>query len=163
MLDHMGSHAYPPANRGRLVLWGLLASFPFGGMTWQVLHHLAAMRRLGFDVWYVEDTNRHMRDLRTYEPTRSCAANIEHAVKWLEMIGLEDRFIIREPCTRVFHGGDGDALARLYEEADAVFNLCGAQEHRRLHDVIRCAVYIETDPVEAQVDVAKGRPRALKH
>src|SRR4051794_29685686 len=37
---------YPPAARGEVVVWGLLASYPFGGMTWQVLHHLAGLRRL---------------------------------------------------------------------------------------------------------------------
>jgi hypothetical protein len=38
---------YPPTKRGRLVVWGLLGSYPFGGMSWQVLHHLAGLRCLG--------------------------------------------------------------------------------------------------------------------
>ena len=45
---------YPPVTRGKIVVWGLLASAPFGGMIWQVFHHLVPLRRLGFDVWYVE-------------------------------------------------------------------------------------------------------------
>ena len=44
-------------DRGTVVVWGLLANSPFGGMTWQVLHHLEGFRRLGFDVWYVEDSD----------------------------------------------------------------------------------------------------------
>jgi hypothetical protein len=50
------ARGYPPATPGKIVVWGRLASRPFGGMTWQVLHHLAGVRRLGFDVWYVEDS-----------------------------------------------------------------------------------------------------------
>jgi hypothetical protein len=51
------ARGYPPATPGKTVVWGRLASRPFGGMTWQVLHHLAGVRRLGFDVWYVEDSD----------------------------------------------------------------------------------------------------------
>jgi hypothetical protein len=55
---------FPPATRGTVVVWGLLAAYPFGGMTWQVLHHLAGLRALGFDVWYVEDSDRYVYDPR---------------------------------------------------------------------------------------------------
>ena len=40
--------------KGRVVVWG----FPlrqFGGITWQALHYVEGLKRLGFDVWYVED------------------------------------------------------------------------------------------------------------
>ena len=57
---------YPPATQGRLMVWGLLASYPFGGVIWQVLHYLAGLRRLGIDVWYVEDSDRAVYSATTY-------------------------------------------------------------------------------------------------
>jgi len=47
-------------------------------------------------------------------------------------------------------------LHSLYREADAVFNLCGAQELHPEHRDVRCLVYLETDPVANQVGVATG-------
>src|SRR6185437_12333621 len=88
---------YPPANRGKVVLWGLLASFPFGGMTWQVLHYAAGLRRLGFDVWYVEDSDRQVLDIETYCKTPEYSRNVEYMAHHLEAAGLKDRWMFRVP------------------------------------------------------------------
>ena len=88
---------YPPATRGTIVLWGLLASSPFGGMTWQVLHHLAGIRRLGFDVWYVEDSDRPVYHPTTYWPTFECEANVAYLARQMHSLGLDDRWIFRAP------------------------------------------------------------------
>ena len=70
---------YPPASRGKVIVWGYLASYPFGGMTWQVLHYLAGLRNLGFDVWYVEDTDAEVRDPETLWGNDNYASNVETA------------------------------------------------------------------------------------
>jgi hypothetical protein len=155
---------YPPVRHGKLVVWGLLAAYPFGGMTWQVLHHLAALRRLGFDVWYVEDTDQELCDPQTYWPTLEYAANVAYLARQMESIGLGDRWIYRAP------GGNGpclgnagsEGLAALYREADAVLNLCGSHELRPEHADISCLVYVETDPVPKQVAVALGDARIIE-
>ena len=82
------SSKYPPADRGRIVIWGFLASSPFGGMTWQVLHHLAGFRRLGFDVWYVEDSDKPVHKPTTWWPTSDYTENIEYLAHYMDYIGL---------------------------------------------------------------------------
>jgi hypothetical protein len=156
--------AYPPAKRGKIVLWGLLASRPFGGMTWQVLHHLAGMRRLGFDVWYVEDSDTPVLHPTTYWPTSDYDANVAYLAQHMESVGLGDRWIFRPPSVydTCFGARNLAGLAQLYKEADAVFNLCGAHALRPEHDVIRCLVYLETDPVETQVGVAHQELRTIQ-
>lgn len=150
-------HAYPLARRGTLIVWGLLAAYPFGGMTWQALHYLAGLRRLGFDVWYVEDSDRTVLDPTTLSPTTNPAPNVEYLARFMEKIGLGDRWVFRLPQTNTCRGArDVTGLAVLYEEADAVLNLCGAQELRDEHGAISTLVYIETDPVRNQVAAAKG-------
>lgn len=155
---------YPPARRGKIVIWGLLASRPFGGMTWQVLHHLAGMRRLGFDVWYVEDSDTPVLHPTTYWPTSDYAANVAYLARQMQSVGLGDRWIFRPPSVydTCFGARNLAGLAQLYKEADAVFNLCGAHELRPEHDVIRCLVYLETDPVETQVGVANQEIRTIE-
>lgn len=154
----ISSYKYRPANRGKIVLWSLLATFPFGGMTWHRSHWIVGLRRLGFDVWYVEDSDRPVYDPITFWPTSECSANAAFLSKHMKKVGLEDRWIFRPPritdhCIGV---SDPAALKRLYKEADVVINLSGAQELREDHEIIRCLVYIDTDPVANQVAVANG-------
>ncbi len=155
---------YPPAKRGKIVLWGLLASRPFGGMTWQVLHHLVGKRRLGLDIWYVEDSDTPVLHPTTYWPTSEYADNVAYLARQMESVGLGDRWIFRPPSVynTCFGAHDLAGLAQLYKEADAVFNLCGAHELRPEHDGIRCLVYLETDPVETQVGVANQELRTIQ-
>lgn len=149
--------ALPPPKRGVVVVWGLLASFPFGGMTWQVLHHLAGLRRLGLDVWYVEDSDRPVYSAASYLVTEDCQDNIAYLALYMDAVGLGDRWIFREPGSKRCSGArDLDGLRRLYRDADAVLNLCGSQEARPEHDTIRRLVYLQTDPVADQVGAASG-------
>jgi hypothetical protein len=150
--------AYPSANRGKVVVWGYLASYPFGGMTWQVLHYLVGLRRLGFDVWYVEDTDGELLDPETLWSTENYASNVQYLKRQMESVGLGNRWILRLPGTHELCHGDADiqGLSALYREADAVINLCGSHELRQEHDRISCLVYLQTDPVPKQIAVAKG-------
>jgi hypothetical protein len=154
---------YPPATRGTLVLWGLLAAFPFGGMTWQVLHHLVGLRRLGFDVWYVEDSERELLSAIDYEPTEAWDANVAYLRAYLEPLGFADRWVVRPPGqTETVGARDRAGLRRLYGEADAVLNLCGGQEMRPdLAEDAACLVYLQTDPVSDQVRLAAGDPEKV--
>src|SRR5215212_21024 len=131
--DLVPRSAYPPASRGEVVVWGLLASNPFGGMTWQVLHHLAGLRRLGFDVWYVEDTEAPLSSPRDLEMVDEPEDNAAFLDRWMRAIGLEDRWILRPPGREECLGRSRAFLDDLYARADAVFNLCGSHEMRERH------------------------------
>ena len=152
--------SYPPADRGRVVVWGLMASLPFGGMIWQALHYLVGLRRLGFDVWYVEDSDRVVYDPVRFWPTLDYSANVERLDEHMRDVGLGDRWVFRPPEVRNFCLGAADdpaALQRIYESCDAAINLCGAQEMRPEHRAIPRLVYLQTDPTADQVRVACGR------
>lgn len=156
--------AYPPADNGLIVVWGLLAHSPFGGMTWQVLHHLVGLRRLGFDVWYVEDSDRYPYALGAGERTADFGPNLDFMHQHLAEVGLGDRWVFRSPIEPDQTAGalDINGLHRLYRDADAVLNVCAAQELLPRHDVINCLVYLETDPVVSQVAVAKGEENWIR-
>ena len=153
------SRAYPPADRGTIVIWGFMASQPFGGMTWQALHYLVGLRQLGFDVWYVEDSDRVVLDPVRFWPTLDYEPNVAHLDLFMKSVGLGDRWVFRPPevwdlCLGA--ADDMDGLARIHREADAVINLCGSQELRPDHEDLRCLIYLQTDPTADQVRVAKG-------
>ncbi|HEX8690217.1 MAG TPA: hypothetical protein VF729_08230, partial [Solirubrobacterales bacterium] len=114
----------PAPDRGVAIVWGLLARYPYGGVTWQAMHHLAALRRLGFDVWYVEDSDSRVYSPTTHCPTMEFEENVAFLERWMGSLGMPDRWIFRPP-------GEGGApivadereLERLYSRAEVVLNL----------------------------------------
>ena len=149
---------------GLVVVWGLLGRYPYGGVTWQALHHIDGLRRLGLDVWYVEDSHSKLFSPTTHSATMEYAENVEFVRRWMDWLGMSDRWIFRPPGTTDELVGATEAdLARLYRAADAVFNVCGAQEVREEHAGIRHLVYVQTDPVEEQVRVALGDADLVEH
>lgn len=149
---------YPPTTRGTVVVWGLLAAYPFGGMTWQVLHHLAGLRRLGFDVWYVEDRDSPLLNPTTLWRSTEFRENLAYLSRYMNALGMGDRWVFRptRDAELCFGARDRVGLAELYREADAVLNLCGAHYVRADHAEVPCLVYLQTDPVLTQVQVAQG-------
>ncbi len=155
---------YPPANRGKIVMWSMLGTFPFGGMTWHRLHYLVGLRRLGFDVWYVEDSDRPIYSSVTFSPTTDYSENVKYLSQQMDSVGMGDRWIFRPPGVKEFCLGATDlsGLKKLYKEADAVLNHSAAQEYRSDFSIIRCLVYLETDPVAKQVAVANGDQQLIQ-
>src|SRR5262249_54517644 len=109
------------------------------------------------DVWYVEDSDRPVYDPDTFWGTFEIDRNAAYLARQLERVELGDRWVFRAPGSSDCLGArDMAGLTRLYKDADAVLNLCGAQELRPNHGDIRCLVYLESDPVASQILVANG-------
>jgi hypothetical protein len=146
-----------------VIVWGLLGRYPYGGVTWQVLHHLAGLKALGYDVWYVEDSQSRVYSPTTHWKTMEYAENVAFVRRWMEWLGLGERWAFRPPgSTDEVIGLTRERLSALYAEADVVINLCGAQEVRAPeHDGIRHLLYLQTDPVEEQVRVAQGDAKVI--
>ena len=43
-------------NMRLVIVMGILGRTPLAGVSWQVLHFLEGFRRLGYDIYYIEDT-----------------------------------------------------------------------------------------------------------
>jgi hypothetical protein len=155
----------PPPTRGTVVVWGMLACLPFGGMAWQVYHYVVPLRRMGFDVWYVEESDRNLFNAAEgYSESEDCTANITRLKRFMEMAGLGDRWVYGRPGRNDPYLGalDRRGLDDLYRRADAVINLCGAHDITISTASFRCLIYLDTDPVETQVRVARGDDGQLR-
>ena len=65
-------------DRLRLVVLGMMGRCPVAGQTWLYLHWLSALRKLGHDVWYVEDDPSWLYDPVTQCPTDDCTGAVAH-------------------------------------------------------------------------------------
>ncbi|HKG26852.1 MAG TPA: hypothetical protein VKB09_14480, partial [Thermomicrobiales bacterium] len=117
------------------------------------------LRRLGYDVYYVEDSGRWVYDPRLNDMSPDASANVAAVAPILEAHGLAGRWAFRGayPGGRCY-GLPEEQLARLYRESDAFLNVTGAQEVREEHLACPRRIYVESDPFAYQVRAAQGDP-----
>jgi hypothetical protein len=144
-------------SRGRIIVFGILFWYPLAGVTYQFLHYLIALRRLGYDPYYIEDSGRWIYDPALNDLSPDATRNIEAVVPVLEANGFGNRWAFRGsyPEGRCY-GMTDEQILTLYREADAFLNVTGAQEIRDEHRQCRRRVYVESDPFASQAKVANG-------
>lgn len=148
--------------KGKIIVFGILFWYPLAGVTYQFLHYLIGLRRLGYDVFYIEDSGRWIYDPRLGDLSPDATNNLNVVVPVLEAHGFKDRWAFRGnyPGGKC-HGMTEEQILRLYREADAFLNVTGAQEIREEHLTCRRRIYVESDPVVSQIKVARGEKATL--
>jgi hypothetical protein len=145
-------------KRKRVVVMGFMGSCPIAGVIWQHLHYIAGLQRLGHDVYYIEDSARLPYNPETFEVNNE----FDYAARLLERLAHEFEFKNRWTfCARYLRGQPTAGLSlkkirRLYREADAILNVCGAQEFN--DDLLASdrIIYVESDPGVEQIRIDKG-------
>ncbi len=145
------------SGKGKIIVFGILFWYPLAGVTYQFLHYLLGLRRLGYDPYYIEDSGRWIYDPRINEFSPDVTGNLELVVPVLQAHGFRDRWAFRGnyPDGRCYGLTEAQIL-QLYREADAFLNVTGAQEIREEHRAIQRRIYVESDPFASQVKVAAG-------
>jgi hypothetical protein len=141
-----------------VVALGMAASVPFAGVAWQTAHYLEGLRRVGCEVSYVEDTERWPYDPARHTVSEDAGAAIAYLRALMERCGLEDRWAYRDVVRDgAVSGMTERRLAEVLSGADALLNLSGATVLREPHLQVPVRIYLETDPVLPQIEVALGR------
>jgi hypothetical protein len=149
-------------DKGKLIVFGIMFWYPLAGVTYQFLHYLMGLRRLGWDVYYVEDSSRWVFDLKDFELTPDASANVDMVAPVLEKYGFSGKWVFRGGYEGGRCYGMSEAqLAQLYREADAFLNVTASQELREEHMAIPRRIYVESDPFNVQVKVLQGDLKTL--
>jgi hypothetical protein len=148
-----------PPGRGKIIVFGILFWYPLAGVTYQFLHYLIGLRRLGYDPYYLEDSGRWIYDPRINDLSPDATGNIEAVLPALQAHGFGDRWAFRGnyPGGRCY-GMEEREILQLYRDAGAFLNVTGAQELREEHLACQRRIYVESDPFASQVKVAQGDP-----
>lgn len=149
--------------KGKIIVFGILFWYPLAGVTYQFLHYLIGLRRLGYDPYYIEDSARWIYDPHLNDLSPDADGNIAAVVPALQAHGFGDRWAFRGkyPGGKCY-GLSESQIEQLYREADGFLNVTGAQELRDEHLAIKRRIYVESDPFALQVKVAKGDAGAIK-
>jgi hypothetical protein len=144
--------------KARVVVLGIIGRTPFAGVAWQALHYLEALRRLGCDVFYVEDTGAWAYDAEQETVTDDHAYTVRYIGRLMDWAGFTGRWAYRAG------GRDGPVFGLsetevddLFARSDALLNVTGATLLRDEHLRVPARLYVETDPVLPQVEIAQGR------
>jgi hypothetical protein len=151
------------SSKGKIIVFGILFWYPLAGVTYQFLHYLIGLRRLGYDPYYIEDSGRWVYDPRINDLSPDAAENIAAVLPALEAHGFKDRWAFRGfyPEGKCY-GMSEQQILQLYQEADAFLNVTGAQELREEHLAIPRRIYVESDPFASQVKVARADAGMIK-
>ena len=150
--------------RPRVVVLGMLTKMPVAGVVWQTAHYLLGLERLGCDAFYVE--------AHGINPSAFCRSNddpgTEAAADFIDRtmrrFGLADRWAFHalHDDGRVV-GPAAGGLDELYRSAALIVNLHGGTTPRPEHASTGRLVYLETDPVQVQVELSANRPETVAY
>ena len=140
-----------------IVVSGLIAQYPFGGVAWDYIGYLTGFRALGHEVYYLEDTGLWPYDPvnRTISP--ECAYNVAYLERVMRFFGFEERWMYCNAADGRFYGQDEEVARQLMREADILLHPssmtdltkyevdCSSREDRGLR------VFIDGDPMFTQV------------
>ena len=148
-------------DRPLLVVLGMMGRCPFGGQTWLYLNWLRGLMKNGCEVYYVEDDATWPYDPRANAITDDPSYAVDYLQRTLARIGLGERWAYRA----LYRGADAcygltrERLTALYRDCDALLNICGATVLNDDHRRARRRVYVETDPVTNQLELANGKQK----
>jgi hypothetical protein len=150
-------------RKGKIIVFGILFWYPLAGVTYQFLHYLLGLRRLGYDAYYVEDSGRYVYSPKLGDFPEDASDNIAAIAPILEAHGFGGKWAFRG----AYEGGEcygmsESQIMRLYREADAFLNVTGAQELREEHMAIPRRIYVESDPFKMQALAAQGDQNVIQ-
>ncbi len=135
----------------KIVVTGLIATYPLGGVAWDYLAYVSGFRRLGHDVFYLEDTGQWLYDPRQSTFTADAAFHAAYLAETLRRSdeAMRDRWALRAP-DGSYHGASLATVERFCTQADLFLNVSGACWLRDAYRGARCLAYLDSDPCYSQ-------------
>jgi hypothetical protein len=142
----------------RILFAGIIARYPFGGVTWCSLMYLLGLRALGHEVFYIEDTGECVYDPVLNTRATDPSYGTTYINDALAPYGLGDRWSFVN-YDGTYHGRSAEELRRYAADADLFVNLSGGSWFwRDEYAGIPHRIFIDSDPAFTQLAIAKAEP-----
>ena len=136
---------------------------PFAGVGWQVIQYVEGFRRLGHDVFYLEDTQRWPYDPIADSVSDDAGPAVAYVAALMARCGMRDSWAYRDVAAGELHGSSEERLAGVLRTAEVLINLSGVTLLREEHMRVPVRVYLETDPVRVQIQIAQSNESAIDY
>jgi hypothetical protein len=141
----------------RIIVTGLIAQYPLGGVTWDYFQYVLGLSRLGHDVYYIEDTGQWPYNPREGGVSKGCDFNVEYLAGVMRRFGLSDKWAYRFPWQSQWFGLTDSKRTDVVRTADLLINVSGSLEQPEQYRNAGKLAYIDSDPVFTQVKLARGQ------
>ena len=160
----LGAGRRRAAMSRRIVLLGMMAKMPVPGVMWQTVHYLVGLKQLGFEPYYVEAHGRTPAMLMRREGDDAGRRAADCIARTLRRFDLGERWAYHalHDAGEPVHGMSKRALDELLREAELIVNLHGGTPPRPEHAASGRLVYLQTDPVQLQVELAEGKQDSIE-
>lgn len=130
------------------VCTGAIATFPVGGVAWDYGQYAVGLERLGFDVYYLEDSGvvTYDAERRTYSDDHTYGLSFLRSSLAALSPTLADRWHYCAPYGDESHGIDRSSMVDIVADADLFLNVSGLCLLRDEYLPSRRKVLIDTDP-----------------
>lgn len=146
-----------------IVLLGMMSKMPVAGNMWLVAQYIVGFTRLGYEVYYVEahgirPAGRFLQPGDEYGITGIC----DFLGSMMRRFDMSTRWAYHAlygngQC----YGLTDQQLDHLYGKADLIINLHGATTPLAEHVATGRLVYLETDPVAAELGIFNGNQQTI--
>jgi hypothetical protein len=141
----------------RIIVTGLIAQYPLGGVTWDYLQYVLGLSQLGHDVYYLEDTGQWPFNPLEGGVAKDCAFNVDYLAGVMEPFGLQSKWMYRFPWKDQWFGLSDQKRKELIKTADLLINVSGTLANPAEYRTVRRMAYIDSDPVFTQIKLARGQ------
>ena len=131
----------------RAVVTGAIATYPVGGVAWDYGQYALGLERLGFEVYYLEDTGLSSYDAAKREFTEDCSYGVRFLQRTLAALSptLAERWHFRNVDGRTF-GLDASTINEIVAGADLLLNHSGLNLLREEYMPCPRKIFLDTDP-----------------
>ena len=141
----------------RVIVTGLIAQYPLGGVAWDYFQYVLGLAQLGHDVYYIEDTGQW-----PYNPTEGgvsagCDYNVQYLANLMARFGLSDKWAYCFPWESQWFGLSEQKRHEVIKSADLLINVSGTLMYPWDYRQVKHLVYIDSDPAFTQVKLARGQ------
>ncbi|MGE3537687.1 MAG: glycosyltransferase family 1 protein [Candidatus Tectimicrobiota bacterium] len=138
----------------RLVVTGLAATYPFGGVFWDYMQYFLGLHRLGHDVWYIEDTGKWCYDPRACTFVEDGSANAQYLARQLTLLApeLRERWFYRDPTGQTF-GRTWAEVKEFCRSADLFLHISASCWMREEYFAAERVAFIDSDPMYTQASI----------
>jgi hypothetical protein len=151
-----------PAPSLRVIVTGFIGHQRLlGGVAWDYLNFVLGFKRLGHDVYYVEDSgcwpyNDVDGPLRGDWTDWNPQPTVEHLSRLMSAFGLDGKWAYHFPPNSEWFGLSTIERNEIIKTADVLINVAGTLEKPWDYRTIKKLVYIDTDPVFCQIGAQAG-------